>query len=145
MRLRQPHLVHARDAGDEIVERREQVEQRAAHLAGIAFEHGNVAAGAEGLAFGAQQHGADLVAGLDPLSGPLQVLRHRHVDGVERVGAVQRHGRDRAVGVQKQRPEAWNSRGHGASPLSGKYQLSIQKPRCYGLNRALAWFSFEHV
>ncbi|MNT20727.1 hypothetical protein D3C72_1560420 [compost metagenome] len=130
MCLREPDLVHARDARDEIVQRREQVQQRAAHLSGFAGEHADISARAECLAGGAQQDDANGVARFQPLRGLLEVSGHRDIDGVERVRAVQRDGGDCAVGLQQQSLEVRKVLGHGQSPFSGKYQLSIQKPRC---------------
>lgn len=104
----------------------------------VAFEQRDVAAGAEGLAGAAQQHDPDVGARLEPLGGALQVARHGDVDGVERGGLVQRQRGDAVGGFQQ---EGWKDGQrwvHGLSPLSGKYQLSIQKPRCYGRNQALA-------
>ncbi|MNV95964.1 hypothetical protein D3C71_1909150 [compost metagenome] len=48
--LRQPKLVHAGDARDEIVKRREQILQGGANLRGFARKHADVAARAECLA-----------------------------------------------------------------------------------------------
>ncbi|MOA24258.1 hypothetical protein D3C78_1449310 [compost metagenome] len=96
--LRQPKLVHAGDARDEIVKRREQILQGGAHLRGLACEHADVAARAEGLARRAQAHDTDGRLRFDPLRGALQVARHGDVDGVERVGAVQRDRGDGSVG-----------------------------------------------
>ncbi|MNV67406.1 hypothetical protein D3C71_1602090 [compost metagenome] len=145
MGLRQPDLVHAPDAGDEIIERGEEVQQRVAHLGGVAREHADVAAGAKHLARGAQAHHADFFARFQPLGGLLKVAGHGHIDGVHRIGTVKRQGGEGAFGLEQQRLERGKSLRHGVSPISGKYQLSIQKPRCYGLNRALAWFCFKHA
>ncbi|MNL42593.1 hypothetical protein D3C87_1650560 [compost metagenome] len=113
MHLSEPDLVHARDPRDEIVQRSEQVQQCAPHLSGLAREHADVAARAEGLARRAQQNDADVLARFQPLGGRLQVPGHGYIDGVERVGAVERDGRERTVGLQQQGLEGRKSLGHG--------------------------------
>jgi len=105
--LRQPDLVHARDARDEIIERREEIRQRGAHRRGVAREHADVAARAEGLARAAQQHDLHGVARFEPLRGPQQVAGHGDINGVERVRTVQRQGGEGAFGLQQQRLELW--------------------------------------